>query len=112
MKNLIYFSILTKYLTYFTSKATDEEVAMLSLAILANILSYSDSLLLADTITIESLGVGMPIIVNIFRTSIIKRQLLYAGAAIANASFHPRLAQLINEHEGNIKSPLFLPCFF
>lgn len=73
---------------------------MLSLATLANILSYSDTLLLADSVTIETLGTAMPVLIETLRASVQKPQRLYAAAAIANASFHPRLVQVLNKIGG------------
>lgn len=85
------------------------------MATLANILSYSDTLLLTDNTTIEALGVGMPTLVEILRVCQNKPQGLYTAAAIANASFHPRLAQLINQHAGNYTLyplyTLYIPLF-
>jgi hypothetical protein len=82
---------------------------VLSLATLSNILSYSDTLLLTDNTTVEALGAGVPTVVDILRTSQQKPQGLYAAACIANASFHPRLASIINERGGNEVS---LICLF
>jgi hypothetical protein len=73
---------------------------VLALATLSNILSYSDSLLLTDNTTVEALGSGMPVVVEILRTSQQKPQGLYAAACLANASFHPRLAAIINQNGG------------
>lgn len=73
---------------------------MLALATMSNILSYCDSLLLSDITAIESLGKSMPILIDVLRTSIQKPQRLYAAAAIANASYHPRLAELLNQNGG------------
>lgn len=80
--------------------ASDQEIAILSLATLSNILSFSDTLLLSDSTTIETLGTVMPTLVDILKTSQQTPHGLYAAAAIANASFHPRLAALLNQHGG------------
>ena len=72
----------------------------MSLATLANILYFSDTLLLTDTLIIETLGKGIQSLIEVLRTSQQKPQKLYAAAAIANASFHPRLAALLNHHGG------------
>jgi hypothetical protein len=49
---------------------------------------------------VEALGAGFPTVVDILRTSQQKPQGLYAAACIANASFHPRLASIINDRGG------------
>ncbi len=90
-------------------QASDQEIAVLALATLANILSYSDTLLLADNPTIEALGVAMPKLVEILRTSQQKPQGLYAAAGIANASFHPRLAAILNQHGGETILICYIP---
>lgn len=76
---------------------------MLALATLANILSYADTLLLADTVVVEALGAGVPILVETVRqaqTADQRPQRFYALAALANASAHPRLCALINQNGG------------
>lgn len=73
---------------------------MLALATLSNILSYSDTLLLADTTNTESLGKAMPVLIEVLKSSHQKPQRLYAAAAIANASYHPRLVSIINQNGG------------
>lgn len=83
-------------------QASDQEVSVLALATLSNILSYSDTLLLSDTTTIESLGKSMSTLVDTLKSSNGKPQRLYAAAAIANASFHPRLVAIINKLGGNL----------
>jgi hypothetical protein len=72
---------------------------------LSNILSFSDSLLLSDTTTIESLGVALPILIEILKTSQQKPHAIYAAACIANASFHPRLAAILNQSGGKFAQP-------
>ncbi len=47
---------------------------------------------------IETLGSGMQLFVDILRTAQQKPQGLYAAACIANASFHPRLVAVLNQH--------------
>lgn len=42
----------------------------------------------------------MPTVVEILKHCQNKPQGLYAAASIANASFHPRLAQLLNQNGG------------
>lgn len=44
----------------------------------------------------------IPHLLNVFRDTKIKNQKLYAAAGIANASTHPRLAQILKEHEGTL----------
>jgi hypothetical protein len=73
---------------------------VLALATLSNILSFCDTLLLADTVNVEALGNAVPILLDALKNSSQKPQRLYAAACIANASFHPRLAQLINQNGG------------
>ncbi len=72
----------------------------MALATLSNILSFSDTLLLQDATMIETLGGGMPLMLDTLRTAQQKPQGLYAAACIANASYHPRLAELLNKNGG------------
>jgi hypothetical protein len=46
-------------------QASDQEVSVLALATLANILVYCDTLLLADTVVIEALGQGVPVLLEV-----------------------------------------------
>lgn len=85
---------------------------MLALATLSNILAFADTLLLSDSTMIETLGRGMPIFVDILKTAQQKPQGLYASACIANASYHPRLAQLLNQHGGEIHTADRITLFF
>lgn len=39
------------------SQAPDQEVCVAAMAVLANLLSYSDTLLLTDSLTVEILGI-------------------------------------------------------
>ena len=73
---------------------------MLALATMSNVLSFADTLLLADTAMIETLGRAMPILVETLKNAQHKPQGLYAAACIANASFHPRLVALLNQKGG------------
>lgn len=73
---------------------------MLALATLSNILSFSDTLLLSDSTMIETLGRGVPLLLDTLRTHQHKPQGLYAAACIANASHHPRLVALLKENGG------------
>jgi hypothetical protein len=80
--------------------SSDQEVSVLALATLANILYFSDTLLLSDNLMIEALGTALPTLVKTLRNSgpsAHKPQRLYAAAAIANASYHPRLVALLNQ---------------
>ena len=83
-------------------QSTDQEVSVLSCATLANILSFADTLLLADNTIITTLGSSMPLFVESIRSSVSqqKAQRVYVAACIANASSHPHLAALLNQHGG------------
>lgn len=100
VKGVLQAGIISNLLDYIL--ATDQEIAVLSLATLCNILSYSDTLLLADSTNIEHLGAGMASVIDVLRTCQQKPQGLYAAACIANASYHPRLSALINQHGGKL----------
>ncbi|KAJ1390979.1 hypothetical protein B484DRAFT_459536 [Ochromonadaceae sp. CCMP2298] len=76
-------------------KASDQEVSVLAVATLANICSYSDTLLLGDAVAIETLGKAVPSLVEALKNAHQKPTRLYAAAAVANASYHPRLAALL-----------------
>jgi hypothetical protein len=73
---------------------------VLALATLANILVFADTILLTDTVIIEALGAGLPVLMESLRTSQHRPQRFYAAAAIANASAHPRLAQVLKTNGG------------
>ncbi len=79
-------------------QSTDQECCVLATATLANVLYYADSLLLADHLTLEALGVGMPSVLESLKNSHHRPQRFYALAAIANASSHPRLAEILKTH--------------
>jgi hypothetical protein len=64
----------------------------LSLATLANILSYADTLLLTEHDLVDELTKGMSLILDALKLSQQRPQRFYAAAAVANASTHPRLA--------------------
>jgi len=81
-------------------QASDDEVSVLSLATVANILAFSDTLLLSDNINIEALGVGMTPLMEGLRSSQQRPHRFYAAAAIANASAHPRLASILKQNGG------------
>lgn len=98
IKGVLQADIITNLKDYI--HATDQEIAILSLSTLANILSYSDTLLLGDNPALESLGVAMPILVEVLKNSQQRPQAVYAAACIANASFNPRLAGLLNQNGG------------
>ena len=78
----------------------DQEVSVLALATLANILVFCDTLLLADSLVIEALGKGVPVLLEAMRVSQQRPQRFYAAAAVANAAAHPRLAALLNASGG------------
>lgn len=73
---------------------------MLALATLANVLSYSDTILLSDKPIVEALGVGMPVLIDALRQAQQRPQRFYAAAAVANASCHPNLAGILNQNGG------------
>ena len=78
-------------------QASDREVSVLSLAILANIFVHVDTLLLADTTTLDILSTGIPVILDALGSAQEKLQRFYAAACVANASAHPRLAVLLKD---------------
>ena len=88
------------WLSEFKSQASDHEVSILALATLANILAFSDTILLTDTVIIESLGAGIPVLMESLRTSQQRPERFYAAAAVANASAHPRLADILKSNGG------------
>ena len=110
VKAVLQTDVICNLIDYIT--ASDQEVSVLALATLANILSYCDTLLLTDVTTIETLGKAMPVLIEALKSSQQKPQRLYAAAAIANASFHPRFVALLNQNGGTYKmqSSTFLLC--
>eukprot|EP00596_Hydrurales_sp_CCMP1899_P000893 CAMPEP_0119043022 /NCGR_PEP_ID=MMETSP1177-20130426/16353_1 /TAXON_ID=2985 /ORGANISM="Ochromonas sp, Strain CCMP1899" /LENGTH=300 /DNA_ID=CAMNT_0007010187 /DNA_START=188 /DNA_END=1087 /DNA_ORIENTATION=- len=98
VKGVLQADIVSHLIDYI--QASDQEVAVLALATLSNILAFVDTLLLADTIVIEALGVGIPPLLEILRTSQQRPQRFYAAASIANASAHPRLAGILKQNGG------------
>lgn len=99
VKGVLQADIIPNIIDYI--QATDQEIAVLSLATFSNILSYSDTLLLGDITALESLGAGMPVLVEILKNAHTRPHGVYAAACIANASYNPRLAGLLNQHGGN-----------
>ena len=84
------------------------EVSVLSLATMANILYFSDTLLLSDAVTIETIATGIPSVLEVLRSSQLQRaQRFYAAAAVANATAHPRLAEVLKMNGGSLPSPLY-----
>ena len=81
-------------------QASDNEVSVLALGTLANMFFYSDTLLLSDASIVEVLGSAMLPLMEVLRTSQQRPHRFYAAAAIANASFHPRLAVILRQHGG------------
>lgn len=75
-------------------------MSVLATATLANILVFSDTLLLSDSVSIETLGSSMIPLLESLRLSQQRPQRFYAAAALANAAAHPRLASLINQNGG------------
>eukprot|EP01036_Dinobryon_divergens_P024210 gene24211-32640_t len=100
VKGVLQADIVSELIEYMQS--TDQEVSVLSCATLANILSFADTLLLADNTIIATLGSSMPLFIESIRSSVSqqKAQRVYAAACIANASSHPNLAALLNQHGG------------
>jgi hypothetical protein len=98
VRGVLQADIVAHLITYV--QASDQEVSVLALATLANILVYCDTLLLADTVVIEALGQGMPVLLEALRVSHQRPQRFYAAAAVANAAAHPRLAALLNASGG------------
>jgi hypothetical protein len=82
-------------------QSLDMEVSVLALASLANILSFCDTLLLADTVTIESLGMSMVVLMDILKRAHHRSQRLYAMASISNACAHPRLQSILKSSGGS-----------
>eukprot|EP00602_Paraphysomonas_sp_CaronLab_P010972 CAMPEP_0185017750 /NCGR_PEP_ID=MMETSP1103-20130426/660_1 /TAXON_ID=36769 /ORGANISM="Paraphysomonas bandaiensis, Strain Caron Lab Isolate" /LENGTH=279 /DNA_ID=CAMNT_0027547317 /DNA_START=179 /DNA_END=1015 /DNA_ORIENTATION=+ len=87
------------------AQAPDQEVSVLSTAILANIFSYCDTLLLTDSVLLEVLAGSIPTLMEPLRPSSFDGkgqgpQKFYAIAALANASAHPRLADAIKGNGG------------
>jgi hypothetical protein len=84
-------------------QSADVEVSVLSLATMANILYFSDTLLLSDSVTIETIATGLPSLLEVLRSGQLQRaQRFYAAAAIANATAHPRLAEVLKQHGGKM----------
>lgn len=108
------------------TQAPDQEVSVLAMATLANVLSYSDTLLLTDNVLIETLATALPFLMDSLRpfpaTSSSSSQYsdsrnqskrssqdstpltgplrFYAIASLANAACHPRLAEVIKVNGG------------
>lgn len=62
-------SVYSKHKTAHSMQASDQEVAVLALATLANILAFADTLLLADVATVDTLGTALPHLMLSLRTS-------------------------------------------
>lgn len=83
------------------TKAPDQEVSVLAMAVLANILSYVDTLLLTDSVSLEVLGsLAVPAIVSSLRADQQSPQRFYACSAMANASCNPVLADVLKQNGG------------
>jgi len=77
-------------------KSSDIEVSILATAAIANILSYSDTILLTiNNEIVECLVSSLPLLIEYLRASQHRPQRFYSCAAIANASYHPRLAAVL-----------------
>ena len=98
VRGVLQADIISHLITYV--QAADQEVSVLALATLANILVFSDTLLLADTLVIDALGKGVPVVLEAMRASQQRPQRFYAAAAVANAAAHPRLRALLNANGG------------
>jgi hypothetical protein len=99
VKSILQSDIISSLIEF--SQHSDQEVSVLALATLANILSYSDSLLLSNTVLLEVVGTGIPSLIETVRQSQKQRpQRFYAAAAIANSSSNPRLASILNQNGG------------
>lgn len=70
------------------------------MATLANIFSYSDTLLLTDYVALDVLSTSLPVIMESLRSAQQRPQRFYAASAIANATCHPRLANVIKQNGG------------
>ena len=85
--------------------SVDADVSSFSIATLANILSFTDGLLLADSVIIESLGLLLPTLLDLLRNQLqgrssLRSQRFYAMAGIANACAHPRLQSILKSKGG------------
>ncbi len=81
-------------------QASDQEVSVLALSTIANILSFSDTLLLQDARAIDSLRPAIPLLLEINRNAFERPQSFYSAAAIANAAAHPTLASCLKKEGG------------
>eukprot|EP00605_Chrysophyceae_sp_TOSAG23-4_P002961 GSChrysophyteH1.ASY1.ANO1.3263.1 assembled CDS len=79
------------------TQASDQEVAVLSISVLANVLSHGDTLLLQEPAVIDELRPAMPVLLEIAHAAGESPQRFYATAAIANAASHPTLAEVLLE---------------
>jgi SpoU rRNA methylase family enzyme len=130
VKGVLQADILSSVIDF--TQAPDQEVSVLAMATLANVLSYSDTLLLTDTVLVETLATSLPLIMDSLRpfpssassssqhSDSLSRnqskrhtsqdslnqspstgpQRFYAIASLANASCHPRLAEVIKVNGG------------
>jgi hypothetical protein len=70
------------------------------MATLANILSYSDTVLLTDHPSLDILSECLPAIIESLRSSQQRPQRFYAASALANSTSHPQLASVIKQNGG------------
>jgi hypothetical protein len=126
VKGVLQAEILSSVIDF--TQAPDQEVSVLAMATLANVFSYSDTLLLTDTVLVETLAISLPPIMDCLRpfpssatssqysestsNSQSKRwdspnqspsvgpHRFYAIAALANATCHPRLAEIVKVNGG------------
>jgi hypothetical protein len=80
----------------------DVEVSSLALATIANMLSHCDTLLLADSVTIECLGRAVPVLIQVVKKMSNRSQRFYAMAGIANAAAHPLLQSILKSNGGTV----------
>jgi hypothetical protein len=100
VKSVLQADIVTHLIEY--TQASDQEVSILAMATLANILAFSDTLLLTDLVVTETLSVAMSQLLDSLRISQQRPQRFYAAACVANASAHPRFCGILKENGGNI----------
>jgi hypothetical protein len=102
VKGVLQHNVIPNLIEYI--QANDQEVSVLAVATLANILQYSDTLLLADNIVVDALSSSIVPLLNILK--LVRGQnhhrsnRFYTAAALANATAHPRLANIINQNGG------------
>lgn len=91
----------TETVTYLVDlvRSPDAEVSTLALASLANVLSFSDTVLLTDSVNVEVLCLALPVLMDLLRRASNRSHRFYAIAAIANACYHPRLQSVLRAND-------------